>query len=216
MATTPTKNDDLHAAESHDPESASRHKKIATKSVLTASPSAYLASFSSKLAKAEGGDTAGVSLKPVHSKAEDSGTHKTSGDIAANDSNDVDIFDDDDEEVVPPVRSLRPTPTKTNKKVVGSSSKKKTIGKLKLQKRAPIKIKKTPATKKVDAKLNGFWEIERIVDVRKSGSSYEYLVKWKGDYENTWEPQKNLNSSALQEAKELRQEHELRESRASN
>jgi Chromo (CHRromatin Organisation MOdifier) domain len=203
MATTPTKNDKLDAAESRDPESASRRKKIATKSVL--SPSAYLASFSSKLVGTEGDDN-----------AKDSVTLIPSGDIAVNDSNAVVIFDDEDDDAVPPARllsSLRPTPVKTKKKVVSSSLKKKTN--LHLQKRAPTKIKKTPA-KKVDAKLNGFWEIERIVGIRKSGSSYEYLVKWKGDYENTWEPQKNLNRSALQEAKELRKEHELRKNQESN
>lgn len=215
MATTPPKSNESHAAGSRDPESASRHKKIATKSVL--SPSAYSASFSSKHTGTKSDDSVGLSTKMVHAKDEDSIALKPSGDIVESNNTAVDIFDDDDDDVLPPARpvsSLRPTPVKTNKKIVRSSSKKN--AKPQVKKRASAKTKKTPATKKVDAKINGFWEMERIVDIRKRGSSYEYLVKWKGDYENTWEPQKNLNRSALQEAKELRREHELREDRESN
>ena len=38
------------------------------------------------------------------------------------------------------------------------------------------------------------WEIERIVNHRKRGTGNQYLVKWKSypDYENTWEPERNL------------------------
>jgi hypothetical protein len=66
--------------------------------------------------------------------------------------------------------------------------------------------KKNPPKKKSNQAKplkGGFWEVETILDVRKSGKSYEYLVQWKGDYENTWEPKKYLNKLALQDAHEL-------------
>lgn len=43
------------------------------------------------------------------------------------------------------------------------------------------------------------YEVERIVDSRKSGKTHEYLIKWKNypSAENTWEPEENLEVSFL-------------------
>ena len=43
------------------------------------------------------------------------------------------------------------------------------------------------------------YEIEAILDKRKSGKRWEYLIKWK-DYklfESTWEPKENINDSKI-------------------
>jgi len=51
------------------------------------------------------------------------------------------------------------------------------------------------------------WEIERILNKRKIGKGYQYLVKWKNFpvYEATWEPEKNLKGSAEELIKEFDQ-----------
>jgi len=51
------------------------------------------------------------------------------------------------------------------------------------------------------------WEIERILNKRKIGKGYQYLVKWKNfpAYEATWEPSKNLKGSAEELIKEFDQ-----------
>ncbi|TPX39543.1 hypothetical protein SeLEV6574_g07130 [Synchytrium endobioticum] len=46
--------------------------------------------------------------------------------------------------------------------------------------------------------------IEDIVDVRKKGRGFEYLIKWEGYSEQTWEPR-----SHLQDDKMLRQWHSV-------
>ena len=49
--------------------------------------------------------------------------------------------------------------------------------------------------------------VERIVDYRLVGKIDEYLVEWK-DYpssQNTWEPEGNLNPSALEDALDLKE-----------
>mmetsp|Transcript_8379 Transcript_8379/g.12989 ORF Transcript_8379/g.12989 Transcript_8379/m.12989 type:complete len:94 (-) Transcript_8379:35-316(-) len=56
------------------------------------------------------------------------------------------------------------------------------------------------------------YEVEKVVDHRyrktafPDGSHDEYLIKWKGypSSENTWEPESNLNPSALAEARTLK------------
>ena len=60
------------------------------------------------------------------------------------------------------------------------------------------------------------YEVEKVIDHRKSttdghGHDDEYLIKWKNypHSENTWEPESNLNSIALQEARKLKQDREL-------
>src|SRR5580765_1410605 len=49
------------------------------------------------------------------------------------------------------------------------------------------------------------WEVERILNKRKIGKGYQYLVKWKNypAYEATWEPSKNLKGSAEELIKEF-------------
>lgn len=41
---------------------------------------------------------------------------------------------------------------------------------------------------------NDYFEVEQIIERRKKGRGWQYLVKWKGydDSQNTWEPLKNL------------------------
>ena len=96
------------------------------------------------------------------------------------------------EDIMPPARlvvslsSSKPRPSKAGKKV------KSTL-------KNPHKKKSNP-TKQLKG---GFWEVESILDSRKKGKHHEYLVQWKGDYENTWEPEKYLNKSALRDAEEL-------------
>ena len=47
------------------------------------------------------------------------------------------------------------------------------------------------------------YEVEEIMDVRDASRTRngrrkkEYLVKWVGDYEDTWEPEDNLTCTAL-------------------
>lgn len=99
---------------------------------------------------------------------------------------------DKHDDVIPPARlvaalsSPPPLPSEAAKK--GKSAPKQ-----------PPKKKPNP-TKPLKG---GFWEVENIVDVRKKGKRYEYLVQWKGDYENTWEPESCLNKSARRDAKEV-------------
>lgn len=101
-------------------------------------------------------------------------------------------------------KSVTKTATKRRKTVVKKSTKVTTKTKV-------TSRKKDEDTDNVDDEK--FWEIDQILDVRVVGRSKQYLVKWVGDqYEPTWEPQKNLNASALQDAKELfrmKQQHQL-------
>lgn len=75
------------------------------------------------------------------------------------------------------------------------------VKKVKSRQKRPPKKK----TNKIKQPKDGYWEVDRILDVRKidDSSSYEFLVKWTGDWDDTWEPQDLLNEKALQEAKEL-------------
>ncbi len=49
--------------------------------------------------------------------------------------------------------------------------------------------------------VNPTFEVEAILDRRKSGSSYQYRVKWRGypDTDNTWEPRKNFLGNKARE-----------------
>ena len=111
-----------------------------------------------------------------------------------------DIFEDDDGDLPParPVSTLHKSPT-TNLPTLESSVSKKRKVAGSSQPRKKLSTKETTVAPK-----NGFWEIESILDVRKSGkSSFEFLVNWVGDYEPTWEPRKNLNKSALIDAQPM-------------
>ena len=46
------------------------------------------------------------------------------------------------------------------------------------------------------------YEIEKIVRGRLKRGKLEYLIKWKGYSEKTWEPESGLNDVALQYLKE--------------
>ena len=154
-----------------------RHKKVATKTFQLKSPPA----------------------QPVVNRTEDiSSTESFKSAVTAEIIGDngrngyIEVANVGTEDSMPPARlvaslSASPQPLAVATKKVKSVSKN------------PPK-KKTNPTKQPKG---GFWEVESIVDVRKNGKNYEFLVKWKGDYENTWEPQKCLNRNALLEAKEL-------------
>jgi len=48
------------------------------------------------------------------------------------------------------------------------------------------------------------YEVEKILEARTKGKRTQFLVKWKGYEETTWEPMSNLRSAALKkEAKAL-------------
>ncbi len=67
------------------------------------------------------------------------------------------------------------------------------------------KLSPKKKTNKVKQPKDGYWEVDRILDLRKIDNSnrYEFLVKWKGNWDDTWEPQNLLNDNALRDAKEL-------------
>jgi hypothetical protein len=114
-----------------------------------------------------------------------------STEIVDENNHDPQTKNDDDDDSVPPARPVTALGTpQPPMEIVKSSGKKRK------------RVTKKKSTSRKEPK-NGFWEIDHIVAVRKRGRTYEYLVKWKGDFENTWEPQKNLNKNALAEAKDL-------------
>jgi hypothetical protein len=45
------------------------------------------------------------------------------------------------------------------------------------------------------------YDVEKILDIRKEGRQWKYLVKWEGydTSENTWEPLKHLRKEGVQE-----------------
>ena len=51
---------------------------------------------------------------------------------------------------------------------------------------------------------NDIYNVEEILDKRKSGRYYEYLIKWEGypDEQNSWEPKKHLPAQMVQEFEE--------------
>lgn len=58
----------------------------------------------------------------------------------------------------------------------------------------------TKASKKAVAEVELDWEVEKILDVKyNDNGSKEFLIRWKGcdDTQDTWEPQSNLNCTAL-------------------
>ena len=56
------------------------------------------------------------------------------------------------------------------------------------------------------------YEVETIIQHRRKGNRYEYLIKWKGygSNENTWEPEVNLSNSE-EILKEYRKTHQVDE-----
>lgn len=51
------------------------------------------------------------------------------------------------------------------------------------------------------------YKIEKILQRKKVGRGYKYLIKWKGypESENTWEPKRNFNAKGLQAIQEFEQ-----------
>jgi hypothetical protein len=47
------------------------------------------------------------------------------------------------------------------------------------------------------AAISEVYEVETLLDHRGSAGNYEFLVQWKGDYEPSWEPQKNIMDDQL-------------------
>ena len=45
-------------------------------------------------------------------------------------------------------------------------------------------------------KQSNIFEVEKIIEKKKIGKNYFYLIKWKGysDLDSTWEPIKNLKN----------------------
>ena len=54
---------------------------------------------------------------------------------------------------------------------------------------------------------SGEYAVERILDYRKIRNTHEFLVKWKGYDDPTWEPKGNLNPAALSDAMALVHAH---------
>ena len=67
-------------------------------------------------------------------------------------------------------------------KTVNVSFLKKYKGEVKDDSISPLPIEEEPDV----------YEVEEIIESRKAGRSTQYLVKWKGYDEPTWEPQKNI------------------------
>jgi Chromo (CHRromatin Organisation MOdifier) domain len=179
-------NDATNAIASNESESPCRRKKIAAKSVLVKSAASFMSSPRADPVSAK-------SQTPAAMIVADTAAIMTTADLIEDDINGA--YDDDNDSLPParPVVALRSPPIKAKQHAVKSSSKTKV--KRNLQ-------RKTSNTK-VKAPANGFWEIDGVVAMRRNGAKYEFLVRWKGDYENTWEPQKNLNELALLDAKKL-------------
>ena len=62
------------------------------------------------------------------------------------------------------------------------------------EKKAEVKTEKSDSESSPEE-----YEVAELVDRRKKGSKFEYLVKWKGfsNKHNTWEPEKNIHSKDL-------------------
>ncbi len=46
---------------------------------------------------------------------------------------------------------------------------------------------------------NDCYEVEKLLDIRTNNNKTEYLVKWSGNWKNTWEPQENINSILIRD-----------------
>ena len=60
-----------------------------------------------------------------------------------------------------------------------------------------------------DSSDSTFYEIEKIVNIRKKNNKIYLLIKWKGydSSNNTWEPNENLNPiSAIEQLEELQED----------
>lgn len=44
---------------------------------------------------------------------------------------------------------------------------------------------------------NDCYEVDELLDVKIKNNKTEYLVKWVGDWDNTWEPEENINYSLI-------------------
>jgi DNA invertase Pin-like site-specific DNA recombinase len=43
------------------------------------------------------------------------------------------------------------------------------------------------------------YEVDELLDVQNNNNKTEYLVKWVGDWENTWEPENNINYNLIRD-----------------
>ena len=156
-----------------------RLKKIAAKSFSLKSPSQQQPTAD----KADGSSSTESFKSAVTAEIDSRGIESLSNDVV----------DAETEDIIPPARLVASIDSPALKSAEsGKKVKAKTAKNLPKEKSNPTKPLK-----------GGFWEVETILDVRQKGKRYEYLVQWKGDYENTWEPQTCLNKNALREAKEL-------------
>jgi len=90
-----------------------------------------------------------------------------------------------------------------------SSSSKKTAPKAKAtttKKDRRSRRKTTNPKQRLPLTLDGYWEIEQMLEHRVRNNVDEYLVKWEGfdEDENSWEPADNLSELALAEAKKFK------------
>ncbi|KAK0394157.1 hypothetical protein QR680_000596 [Steinernema hermaphroditum] len=56
----------------------------------------------------------------------------------------------------------------------------------------PSNAKKAKTVPKKPAKEEDVYQVERIIDSRRRGKSQQFLVKWVGYTEPTWEPRANI------------------------
>jgi DNA invertase Pin-like site-specific DNA recombinase len=44
---------------------------------------------------------------------------------------------------------------------------------------------------------NNIYPVDKLLDIRILNGKTQYLVKWEGNYDNTWEPEENINPSLI-------------------
>lgn len=100
------------------------------------------------------------------------------------------------------VESKTPEPKPEPKKVEPKKEPKKTTSKNPMGNKKNTNSK--TKTKKVD---ETFYEVDELLDYKKEKGVEKLLVKWKGNYDDTWEPVSSLNSELMEDVEELRQKY---------
>eukprot|EP00541_Cyclophora_tenuis_P012250 CAMPEP_0116559494 /NCGR_PEP_ID=MMETSP0397-20121206/10429_1 /TAXON_ID=216820 /ORGANISM="Cyclophora tenuis, Strain ECT3854" /LENGTH=201 /DNA_ID=CAMNT_0004085273 /DNA_START=67 /DNA_END=672 /DNA_ORIENTATION=- len=121
-------------------------------------------------------------------------------------------------DVQPPLKkkssSSSSTPTKNNKSVrkaakaslaKKSSPARRSKAKKKMMEEFIAKGEKNGAVVVEHDTKEVFWEVEKVLEKRKRGTKVECKIRWKGcgADQDTWEPERNLSDSAMEEASAL-------------